>query len=1173
MKKIFTLLFLCVCGGVYAQIGFANHTVVDESFGDINTEYVSIADIDGDGKNDVISKGYSKIVWHKNLDGQGTFGRGNIIHTDEDMLKVITGDIDGDGDPDIIFHTYQAEYPLNKVNIIKNNGNGTFGPVMTTSSSGDYTGNFQDLNIRLADIDADGKQDIVFIKGFDICWLKNINGQDFAPPAIIAQLSPVEMITFICADFTGDGLPDIVYDQGDTLGYVKNNGNGNFAAIQTLDTGLEGYNLAAADADGDGDNDVLFLKQQQSPSGYVRTIVWYKNTNGQFASQQTILPSLNNIQIYNAELFDMQYTDVDGDGMQDAIISTTVSGRLAWYKNMGNLTFGSEQLVNPSLIHIKNFAIGNIDGNSAPDIVAASPGGNRLVWHKNTGAGFAAEKNINTMLRSAQVVAGDIDGDGDLDLVASAGTDYKVVWFKNNGGQGSFNGEQQIVLTSNLVNAENVQLHDMDGDGDLDITAESWTGGNYSTIVWFKNDGQGNFTQQILMPYAINNGKPYYVDIDNDGDVDHVALAYNLHIRKNDGSGVFSSPQTMPLGLNASYPVQLLFEDMDNDGMIDVVAINGPNSRYFKGTGNGTFAAAVIINGLVEGEYALEDLDGDGDRDLIYFNYLSSTMGWYKNLDGLSFGPKYAISTTAQTIRGLKVYDVDADGHSDIIISSEGSYPVGWHKNDGSENFSIFNPISGITGLGGTLDIADINADGKMDVIASVGWYENLGPFTNTVAGTVRHDIDANGCTDDDTGVPQMLVTMQSAGNTWSAFTNPDGNYSMIAGQGSYNTSVTTTLPNFTVTPQSQQSVFINNSGETSTTNFCLQAMQQITDFEVNIYRIADVRPGFPAQYRVVVKNIGTVQTAGSVTVNFDSAKVNFNSALPAATSQAGGALTFDLGTMLPFAVKEFTLNFTAKTIPTINLGDEVVLTASATVAGDATPGNNTATNIAIVVGSYDPNDIAVREGSQILIEDADEYLHYLIRFQNTGNYYAERVVVKNPLDSKLDWTTMQIEGMSHTGRAEIINGTEATFTFDAIYLPAMTVNEPASHGYIAYKIKPKANVALGDTFTEQAHIYFDFNPAIDTNIVTTTIVDNVNGVPQFTAETVSVYPVPSKAVLNVKANSDIAKIEIYNQAGQCVLANTMQNSIDISALSHGIYFAKIENVHGSSVTKKVVKN
>ena len=75
-------------------------------------------------------------------------------------------------------------------------------------------------------------------------------------------------------------------------------------------------------------------------------------------------------------------------------------------------------------------------------------------------------------------------------------------------------------------------------------------------------------------------------------------------------------------------------------------------------------------------------------------------------------------------------------------------------------------------------------------------------------------------------------------------------------------------------------------------------------------------------------------------------------------------------------------------------------------------------------MGAYDPNDIQVVEGPEIAFEDVDNYLHYIIRFQNTGNFYAQKVVVTNELDDKLDWTTFQLESYSHPIRVELLNGT-----------------------------------------------------------------------------------------------------------------------------------------------------
>src|SRR5690606_15369057 len=121
------------------------------------------------------------------------------------------------------------------------------------------------------------------------------------------------------------------------------------------------------------------------------------------------------------------------------------------------------------------------------------------------------------------------------------------------------------------------------------------------------------------------------------------------------------------------------------------------------------------------------------------------------------------------------------------------------------------------------------------------------------------------------------------------------------------------------------------------------------------------------------------------------------------------------------------------------------------------------------VIGSYDPNDITCLEGEEILIEDANKYLHYLIRFQNTGTASAINVRVDNELDAKLDWTTMQLESLSHPGRVKITNGSEVSFIFDNINLPDSTNDEPNSHGFITYKIKPKSNVAIGDIFSNTA--------------------------------------------------------------------------------------------------------
>jgi len=87
------------------------------------------------------------------------------------------------------------------------------------------------------------------------------------------------------------------------------------------------------------------------------------------------------------------------------------------------------------------------------------------------------------------------------------------------------------------------------------------------------------------------------------------------------------------------------------------------------------------------------------------------------------------------------------------------------------------------------------------------------------------------------------------------------------------------------------------------------------------------------------------------------------------------------------------------------------------------------------VIGFFNPNDINVLEGYQILLADIDEYLHYVIRLQNTGTANAINVVVTNDLDLNLDWDTLQLENISHDNNVVIKNGNKIEFIFENINL------------------------------------------------------------------------------------------------------------------------------------------
>lgn len=143
---------------------------------------------------------------------------------------------------------------------------------------------------------------------------------------------------------------------------------------------------------------------------------------------------------------------------------------------------------------------------------------------------------------------------------------------------------------------------------------------------------------------------------------------------------------------------------------------------------------------------------------------------------------------------------------------------------------------------------------------------------------------------------------------------------------------------------------------------------------------------------------------------------------------------------------------------------------------------------------SYDPNDKAIfpsREGNINLI---DEFLTYRIRFQNTGNDTAYQVIIRDTLDDNLDLNTFELLSTEFELAPEIQIRDERylTFRFDNINLPDSTTNFNGSQGQVSYLIRAKDNVQEGTIIENTAHIYFDFNPPIITNTITSVMLEEL---------------------------------------------------------------------------------
>ena len=254
---------------------------------------------------------------------------------------------------------------------------------------------------------------------------------------------------------------------------------------------------------------------------------------------------------------------------------------------------------------------------------------------------------------------------------------------------------------------------------------------------------------------------------------------------------------------------------------------------------------------------------------------------------------------------------------------------------------------------------------------------------------------------------------------------------------------------------------------------------------------------------------------------------------------------------------------------PAVNIGDVLTLTASILPsAGDENTFNNLFQFNQTVVGSYDPNDITCIQGDVVAPLYIGEYLHYVINFENTGTYQAENIVVKtqiNPAD--FDIATLRLMEASHNVTTRI-NNNIVEFIFQTINL------DTGGHGNILLKIKTKGDLLTSDIVTNKADIYFDYNFPVETNFANTTFQVLSNSIVTID-NSVGVYPNPVNDMVNIKANTAISSIEIYDIQGRIIhkkITNQKTESIDVSTYSNGIYFLKIKTEAGEKVEKIVKK-
>ncbi len=233
---------------------------------------VFASDIDGDNDIDIMTASFyeNHISWYENIDGAGNFSSEIIISTNiNGAISVFATDLDSDGDIDII----SASHNNDKISWFENiDGQGNFGKeqILSTNAVG---------AVSVFISDGDGDMDIISASRNDnkICWYINMDGNgNFSSEKIITtDLLNVSSIYIDDMDLDGDN--DVIatsWSENKVVWYNNTSGHGSFSTEQVISTNVIGASsIFSVDLNGDNGKDILtasFLGDE---------IMWFENRN------------------------------------------------------------------------------------------------------------------------------------------------------------------------------------------------------------------------------------------------------------------------------------------------------------------------------------------------------------------------------------------------------------------------------------------------------------------------------------------------------------------------------------------------------------------------------------------------------------------------------------------------------------------------------------------------------------------------------------------------------------------------------------------------------------------------------------------------------------------------------------------------------------------------------
>lgn len=638
-----------------------------------DTTGLEAVDVDGDGDFDlVVGRAFSGAqqneLWLNDGSGRFTNATGGRLPSRLDVTShVDSGDVDGDGDADLVFgNTRQNTLYLN-------DGAGFFTDVTATHMPASTSTGY---GVTLVDVDDDGDLDLVTpgLGDLNRLYLNDGNGvfTDVTAAQMPGQGDYNNQVR--AGDVDGDGDPDLVlcaFFGRQTRLYV-NDGNGFFTDVTAThmppDTDWA-TDLDLDDVDGDGDLDVVIGNGDVTPQDRL-----YLNDGSGVFSDATAALMPADAEWANA----IRLGDVDGDGDPDLVTGHPVPDSTDLYLNDGSGRFHDATERSLSRVDDRSNAvvIGDVNGDGAGDLVFGNSGQNRLMLGDATGrfGDVTPQAWPIDAADTRDVLLLDVDADGDLDAILGNSVPTPTQQYENDGA-GVFVDVSSTRMPAVTMSIRSLASGDVDGDGDDDLVLAG-----QSDCRLYLNDGAGTFTDETTGRVPPVSQKVQVValgDVDGDGDPDLVlgSDGWQNRLLINDGAGSFGDETSARMPVETERTFALVLADTDGDADLDLVlgAFAGFNKLY-ENDGSGTFTdASAKIPGGPRGavfHIAAADADLDGDVDL-FFAQGSGRNRYYENAGAGQFTDATAsLPVFVDDSRAVAFGDLDTDGDPDIAVAN-----------------------------------------------------------------------------------------------------------------------------------------------------------------------------------------------------------------------------------------------------------------------------------------------------------------------------------------------------------------------------------------------------------------------------------------------------------------------------------------------------------------------